>query len=85
MKRCDGCTRETKVTLHDGRQVCNYCPEWMIETEARHLLTLKLDKRREALSARVAKRGEASVEILKARMSAIHAHNKKPTGSSTKS
>jgi hypothetical protein len=57
----------------------------MLETEAKHLLTMRLDKRREALSARVAKRGEESVNILKARMSAIHAQNKKPTGSSTKS
>lgn len=85
MKRCEGCTRTTTVTLHDGRTVCTYCPEWMLETEAKHLLTMRLDKRREALSARVTKRGEESVNILKARMAAIHAQNKKPIGSSTKS
>ncbi len=68
---------EIDVTLHDGRVVGSWSREWMIECEARHLLTLPLWKRREELDAREKKRGVKSVEQLKAVMASIHTKRKK--------
>ncbi len=68
---------EIDVTLHDGRVVGSWSREWMIECEAKHLLTLPLWKRREELDAREKKRGVKSVEQLKAVMASIHTRRKK--------
>lgn len=68
---------EIDVTLHDGRVVGSWSREWMLECEARHLLTLPLWKRREELDAREKKRGVKSVEQLKAVMASIHTKRKK--------
>jgi hypothetical protein len=68
---------EIDVTLHDGRVVGSWSREWMIECEAKHLLTLPLWKRREELDAREKKRGVKSVEQLKAVMASIHTKRKK--------
>lgn len=68
---------EIDVTLHDGRVVGSWSREWMIECEAKHLLTLPLWKRREELDAREKKRGIKSVEQLKAVMASIHTRRKK--------
>jgi hypothetical protein len=68
---------EIDVTLHDGRVVGSWSREWMIECEAKHLLTLPLWKRREELDAREKKRGVKSVEQLKAVMASIHTTRKK--------
>ena len=68
---------EIDVTLHDGRVVGSWSSEWMLECEARHLLTLPLWKRREELDAREKKRGIKSVEQLKAVMASIHTRRKK--------
>lgn len=75
--RCQECKREETINLVDGRKVCNYCPEWLIECEARHLLGLPLHKRREQLDARSKTRGTTAVESLKKVMSDIHARRKK--------
>jgi hypothetical protein len=68
---------EIDVTLHDGRVVGSWSREWMIECEAKHLLTMPLWKRREELDAREKKRGVKSVEQLKAVMASIHTRRKK--------
>jgi hypothetical protein len=68
---------EIDVTLHDGRVVGSWSREWMVECEAKHLLTLPLWKRREELDAREKKRGVKSVEQLKAVMASIHTRRKK--------
>ncbi len=68
---------EIDVTLHDGRVVGSWSREWMIECEAKHLLTLPLWKRREELDVREKKRGVQSVEQLKAVMASIHTRRKK--------
>ena len=68
---------EIDVTLYDGRVVGSWSREWMIECEAKHLLTLPLWKRREELDAREKKRGVKSVEQLKAVMASIHTRRKK--------
>ena len=70
MTDCAACERPLTITLSDGRPACTYCPCWMIDCEARHLLSMPLKQRREALAAREAKRG--SVDALKAAMSRIH-------------
>ncbi len=67
---------EREVTLVDGSVVSNYTREWMLECEARHLLTLPLWKRREQLEAREKRRGFASVEKLKAVMQELHKKTK---------
>lgn len=64
------------VTLQDGATVCNACPEWRNETEARRLLTYPLPERRDALKARVEKRGAEAVERLKAVMADLHARRR---------
>lgn len=64
------------VTLHDGRNVCNTCPEWREECEARELLALPLMERRERLSERDIKRGQAETDELRDRMSRIHSQGK---------
>jgi hypothetical protein len=68
---------EIDVTLHDGRVVGSWSREWMVECEARHLLTMPLWKRRDELDAREKKRGIKSVEQLKAVMASIHTRRKK--------
>jgi hypothetical protein len=68
---------EIDAALHDGRVVGSWSREWMIECEAKHLLTLPLWKRREELDAREKKRGVKSVEQLKAVMASIHTRRKK--------
>ncbi len=67
---------EREVTLVDDSVVSNYSREWMLECEARHLLTLPLWKRREQLEAREKRRGFASVEKLKAVMQELHKKTK---------
>ena len=44
----------SEVTLLDGRVVCNECPDWRLECEARHILRVsRSDKKvRDALSER---------------------------------
>ena len=64
------CERPRTITLSDGRPACTYCPDYMTDCEARHLLSMPLKARREALAARVAKRG--NVDALKAAMVMIH-------------
>lgn len=67
---------EKDVALHDGTIVSNYSREWMMECEARHLLTLPLWKRREQLDAMEKKRGVVSVNKTKEVMQALHAKRK---------
>lgn len=76
MSECLGCQRledekTTMVELSTGQKVCTYCPEWMLETEAKALLELPLSERKRLLLAFEAKRGPKSVEILKGRMALI--------------
>ena len=67
---------EIQVTLHDGRTVGSWSREWLIECEAKHLLSMPLNKRRDQLDARVKQRGAKSVDELKAVMASIHAKRK---------
>jgi len=67
---------EIDVTLHDGRVVGSWAKEWMTECEARHLLTMPLWKRRDELDERIKKRGNKSVDQLKAVMASMHAKRK---------
>lgn len=67
---------EVSVTLHDGRIVGSWSREWLIECEAKHLLTLPLWKRRDELEERTKKRGARAVEELKKIMASIHAQRK---------
>lgn len=75
--QCDTCTREQSITLSSGQQCCSWCRRHLIECEARYLLNLPLQKRREQLDARSKTRGTAAVESLKKVMSDIHARRKK--------
>lgn len=67
---------EIDVMLHDGRVVGSWSREWLIECEAKHLLTLPLWKRRDELEERVKKRGQKTVDQLKAVMASIHSKKK---------
>ena len=76
--KCQQCTDEKKIKLVDGQSCCSNCRAWLIECEARHLLTLPLHKRREALFERLKPRGSASVEKLKEKMNEVfYAQRKK--------
>ena len=70
MKGCETCERTKTALLSDGRTVCTWCREWMVECEARHLLVMPLAKRREGLAAREQKRG--NIDELKKAMTRIH-------------
>lgn len=67
---------EIDVTLHDGRVVGSWSREWLIECEAKHLLTMPLYDRRQALDERTKKRGHKAVDQLKAVMASIHSKKK---------
>jgi hypothetical protein len=54
---------------------------WLVECEARHLLSMHLDARREALAAREKVRG--SVEDLKDAIERLHAQKRSSTPSRT--
>ena len=71
---CQCCEDEATpmVTLRDGSTVCSSCPEWMMECEARHLLSIPLETRRAELAERQKKRGAAAVEALKTVMMDLH-------------
>lgn len=74
MSDCLGCQRcedGPMVTLISGRQVCDFCPEWKLECEARDLLKMPLQKRRDALRRRERERGKASTDQLRAVMTAV--------------
>ena len=68
---CQLCTEEKKFKLVSGQKRCSNCRDYMLECEARHLLTLPLWQRREALDARLKPRGEKGVGQLKERMNEI--------------
>ena len=74
MTGCDKCERTKTALLSDGRTVCTWCREWLIECEARHLLKMPLAARREGLAAREQKRG--SIEELKRVMTQIHSQKR---------
>jgi hypothetical protein len=49
---CQRCEDGPVVTLHDGRVVCNYCPDYKYECLARHVLSMPtVQERREFLAA----------------------------------
>lgn len=75
MINCKACSREKTVALCHGQSVCTYCPDWLIECEARYLLAMPLSKRRQELLVRHQKRG--NIEPLKEVMAHIHAIKKR--------
>ena len=54
---CEACERPLTITLSDGRVACTYCPGYMLDCEARHLLSMEPVERQAAMEAREAKRG----------------------------
>ncbi|MDE2439553.1 MAG: hypothetical protein KGP14_00910 [Betaproteobacteria bacterium] len=68
---CQSCEDGPIVTLISGAQVCNLCPAWRVECEARELLDMPLEARRAALADRESKRGVKSVNALKDVMKAV--------------
>jgi hypothetical protein len=63
--------------LIDGQKCCTNCRAWLIECEARHLLGLLLQKRREQLDARLKPRGAVAVQQLKDKMIEVFDARKK--------
>ena len=76
MSACLGgmaCERSTgNVKLVTGEEVCNWCPEWALECEARRLLMYPMGPRREALRKREEVRGKAAVDRLRETMKLLH-------------
>ena len=62
---CQRCETGPMVTLISGQQVCNYCPDWRLECEARYVASMEtLRERREYLQHVQQKRGsEAYLEL----------------------
>jgi len=69
---CQKCEDGPVVTLIDGRTVCNTCPDWRNECEARYLLDMPLSLRQESLARRSNLRGADAVGKLKAALTALH-------------
>ena len=63
------CKDRSIVTLRNGKIVCNYCPDWLFECEARH--ALKLQDKRQYLNNVAKKRGDAAAFALREEMLAI--------------
>ena len=58
---CQRCESGPMVTLHDGRVVCNYCPDWKDECEATHILAMpSIEDRRRYLALVSGRRGQAA-------------------------
>ena len=58
---CQRCESGPVVTLHDGRTVCNYCPDYRAECLARHVISLPTkDDRRAFVAEWGRKHGQAA-------------------------
>ena len=68
---CQRCEEGPMVKLIDGRHVCDFCPDWKLECEARELLALPLAKRQGRLAKLDETRGKASTDQLRAVMTAV--------------
>lgn len=80
MSECLGCQRLEDesvklITLHTGQRVCSYCPEWMLEAEAKEFLAKPLKERQRALNAYM-ELNPKHVAQLKERMALIFSHRK---------
>ena len=62
---CVKCDKPRTKGLVVGGDVCSYCPKWREECEARSLLELDLEKRRERLWQIEQKRGAAAAQKLR--------------------
>jgi hypothetical protein len=74
--RCDDCAKlkaETNLkTLHDGRTVCNYCPDWARECLAATLLKMPLEARRRLLDEFSTKMSSDAMSRLKETIIGLH-------------
>lgn len=62
---CQRCEAGPVVTLHDGRVVCNTCPDYKDECMARHILAMPTkDDRREFIIKWGTKHGDAARDHL---------------------
>ena len=66
--------RPVMVTLADGRAVESDHPAWMAEAEARTVLAMLHDRRRQFLALVAERRGPAAVDRLKALMHEVEPH-----------
>lgn len=53
------------VTLHDGRVVCSYCPDWKQECLAREILAMPFADRKVRLDGMEKAHGKSVVDGLK--------------------
>lgn len=71
MSGCLGCQRcedGPVITLIDGRVVCNYCPDYRAEFEARHVLAMpSIHQRREFLHGKLDEYGKPRGGVLQVR------------------
>lgn len=65
MTDCSGCSRDKTIQLNQGSIVCTYCTRYLTECEARSLLKLPIDIRRERLNEITLKRGAPATDKLK--------------------
>lgn len=70
---CLGCNliESAPVELLDKRTVCNTCPDWRMECEAREVLKMPLEDRREYLTGVDARRGKQAGDELRAAITAM--------------
>ena len=68
---CLGCELTNVVTLSDGKTVCNTCPAYRLECEAKNVLSKPLEQRKAYLEKVEEKRGKAGCDELKAAISEI--------------
>lgn len=73
---CVKCDRPRTKGLVDGRSACGYCNAWLRECEARSLLALDLNERRERLWEIEQKRGQAAAHELRVILLALWKKNR---------
>jgi hypothetical protein len=72
---CQTCPRPKTITLATDAVCCSWCESHLIECEARELLSIPLEARRERLSVIEGKRG--NIDKLKSAMIAINNKRKR--------
>lgn len=84
MSDCQQCDKPRSVGLVDGAQVCSYCERWRSECEARELLQMQIDARRDRLTKIEERRGKKATDRLRDAMMVLWQKNRPTLGAGLK-
>jgi len=67
---CDNCKKDKTIKLYNNNFCCNFCKKWILECEAKYILSFNLNERREMIKIREKKR--INIDNLKKEIINIH-------------